>query len=246
MPFLQDYFAIKNLIENGHINEDTVVLPGHPGDFLRGSHLYHSLKNDSSYQVAISLFQAFGTSLPLSATQKELVFETIEKQIFNQQSGTCNNFDRWDYEERQCKFIGNSSQLYSFFNIPYLMPLFDKDIFSTMLSLPFRQRLYATLYNNTLETILFRENGIDFDLKTKETGFKKPSWLKEFLIRVAPISVRKKYYPADDNVFYKEITSLLMSSYPITNYKQPVKPNLYNGYLIQWYITWLESRFTNG
>lgn len=246
MPFFQDYFAIKYLKENGHINEDTIVLPGHPGDFLRGSHLYPSLKNDLPNQVAESVLQAFSTSLPITSPQKKLVFETIEKQIFEQQSDNRNNFDRWDYEERQCKFIGNSSQVYSFFNIPYLVPLFEKEIFNTLLSMPFHQRLYATLYNNTLESIFFRENGVDFGLKSKETGFKKPSWLKEFLIRVAPVNIRKKYYTADDPVFYKEITSLLMSSYPITFYKQPIKPNRYNGYIIQWYINWLKSQFANG
>lgn len=246
MPFFQDYFAIKYLKEKGYINEETIVLPGHPGDFLRGSHLYPTLKNDSCNQVTKSVFQAFGTSLPLTSPQKKLVFETIEKQIFTKQSGNKNNFDLWDYEERQCKFIGNSSQVYSFFNIQYLMPLFDKDIFNSLLSLPFHQRQYSTLYNNTLETILFRENGVDFDLKTKETGFKKPSWLKEFMIRFAPVSIRKMYYPADDNVFYKEITSLLMRSYPIFDYKQPVKPNRYNGYIVQWYFNWLKCRFSNG
>lgn len=245
MPFFQDYFAIKYLKENGHINQETIVLPGHPGDFLRGSHLYPSLKNDSFNQVAKSVYQAFNTSLPLTSPQKNLVLETIEKLII-EQSGSSYNFDRWDYEERQCKFICNSSQVYSFFNIPYLVPLFDKEIFNTMLSLPFHQRLYATLYNNTLESIFFKENGVDFDLKTKETGFKKSSWLKEFLIGVAPISFKKKYYPADDNVFYKEITSLLMRSYPNTDYKQPIKPNRYNGYIVQWYFNWLKCRFSNG
>ena len=204
------------------------------------------MQGDSSYQVAISLFQAFGSSLPLTSPQKKLVFKTIEKKIFSRPSDNRDNFDRWDYEERQCKFIGNSSQVYSFFNIPYLMPLFDKDIFDNMLSLPFHQRLFASLYNQTLETILFSENGVDFDLKTKETGFRKPSWVKEFLIRVAPYSIRKKYYRADDNVFYKEITSLLMSSYPITNFTRPVKPNHYNAYIIQWYINWLKERVPNG
>ena len=246
MPFFQDYFAIKYLKEKGYIHEETIVLPGHPGDFLRGSHLYPSMQGDSSYQVAISLFQAFGSSLPLTSPQKKLVFKTIEKKIFSRPSDNRDNFDRWDYEERQCKFIGNSSQVYSFFNIPYLMPLFDKDIFDNMLSLPFHQRLFASLYNQTLETILFSENGVDFDLKTKETGFRKPSWVKEFLIRVAPYSIRKKYYRADDNVFYKEITSLLMSSYPITNFTRPVKPNHYNAYIIQWYINWLKERVPNG
>jgi asparagine synthase (glutamine-hydrolysing) len=240
MPFLQDFFAIKYLKENRFINEETVVLPGHPGDFLRGSHLYPSLKSDSSFQVAKSVFQAFGSTLPLSSTQKKHIFETIEKQIFKQHSGNRENFDRWDYEERQCKFIGNSSQVYSFYNIPFLTPLFDKDLFNTMLSLPIHQRLFATLYNKTLESIIFSENAVDFNLKTKETGFKKPSWLKKLLLWITPGIIKKRYYTADDNVFYKEVTSLLMTAWPVTKYKQPVKPNRYNGYIIQWYMNWLK------
>lgn len=241
MPYLQDYFAVRHLKNKGIINEATFVLPGHPGDFLRGTHLYRMLKNETSIQVANSLLQAFGTTLPLTDTQKKQVLRAIQERIFNPADENRNNFDYWDFQERQCKFIGNSSQVYSFFNIPYLLPLFDKKIFNTLLFLPFHQRLYAKLYNHTLENKIFTENGVGFELKHEEKGFTKPSWLKEFVIMHTPAFIRKKYYPADDNVFYKEITSLLMNSYPAFTYTHPVKPNRYNSYLIQWYLQWLKN-----
>jgi asparagine synthase (glutamine-hydrolysing) len=245
MPFLQDYFAIKYLKEQKLIGEETVVMPGHPGDFLRGSHLYASLTSDSPSQVADTIIEAFGNSLPVSSSQKKQIAEMVIKQVFNQEAGIRRNFDLWDFEERQCKFIGNSSQVYHFFSIPCLVPLFDKELLNAMLSLPFNQRLYASLYNQTLESEIFPSHGVGFDLKLKERGWINPSPVKKLIIRYAPRIVRRWYYPMKDNIFYREITEELIKSLP-ARYKHPLKPHYYNGYLVQWYLNWIKPGFQSG
>jgi asparagine synthase (glutamine-hydrolysing) len=245
MPFLLDYFAVKYLKEQKMIGEETIVMPGHPGDFLRGSHLYASLNNDSPSQVANTIIEAFGNSLPVSACQKKQIADMVLKQVFNEEAGNRRNFDLWDFEERQCKFIGNSTQVYHFFDIPCLVPLFGKELLNAMLSLPFHQRLYATLYNHTLESEIFPSHGVGFDLKLKERGWIQPSPIKKLLIRYAPYAVRKWYYPLADHVFYREITSELIKSLP-ARYKHPLKSHYYNGYLVQWYLNWVKTGFQSG
>ncbi len=245
MPFLQDYFAIKYLKEQKVIGEETIVMPGHPGDFLRGSHLYPSLNSDSPSQVADTIIEAFGNSLPVSASQKKQIADMVLKQVFREDAGNRRNFDLWDFEERQCKFIGNSSQVYHFFNIPFVVPLFDKELLNAMLSLPFHQRLYASLYNQTLESEIFLSHGVSFDLKLKERGWINPSPLKKLLIRYAPAAVRRWHYPLADHVFYREITAELRKSLP-AGYRHPLKPHFYNGYLVQWYLNWVKTRFQSG
>ncbi len=242
MPFLQDYFAVKYLKGQKVIGEGTIVMPGHPGDFLRGSHLYASLNNDLPSQVADTITEAFGTSIPVSASQRKQISDLVLKQVFNQEAGNRRNFDLWDFEERQCKFIGNSSQVYHFFNIPCLVPLFDKKLMDSMLSLPFHQRLYASLYNQALESEFFPSHGVGFDLKLKEKGWINPSPIKKLLIRRAPHAVRKWYYPLADNVFYREITAELRKSLP-ARYCHPLKPHFYNGYVVQWYLNWIKTGF---
>jgi len=242
MPFLQDYFAIKYLKEQNIIGQETIVMPGHPGDFLRGSHLYPSLNNDLPGQVADTITEAFGTSLPATASQKREVVNTVLTQVFNQNEDNRRNFELWDFEERQCKFIGNSSQVYHFFGISCLVPLFDKKLLNRMLSLPFHQRLYASLYNQTLESEIFPRHGAGFDLKSKERGWINPSPLKKWLISNAPHAAKKWYYPLADHNFYREITTELKKSRP-GSYCHPLKPHFYNGYIVQWYLNWVKQGF---
>ena len=120
--------------------------------------------------------------------------------------------------------------------------LFRSELLNAMLSLPFHQRLNASLYNQTLESEIFPTHGAGFDLKLKERGWINPSPVKKMLIRYAPLVVRRWYYPMADNVFYREITAELIKSLP-AKYKQPLKPHFYNGYIVQWYLNWIKAGF---
>lgn len=242
MPFLQDYFAIKHLKKKGQIPENAVFLPGHPGDFLRGSHLYEGLYNETPSDTARSILQQFGTSLPLNYKNRKAVLQTITTCVFDANKNAKMNFDRWDFQERQCKLLGNSSQVYTWFGVPYIMPLFDREIFRFMLALPFRQRLFASLYNSTLENEFFIPNKVNIAQKEPEKGFVQPSWIKKWIIRNASYSLKEKYYPVDDPVYYREITQELMASMPDIPFRKPEKPHFYNAYLVQWYLHWLKTR----
>jgi asparagine synthase (glutamine-hydrolysing) len=237
MPYLQDYFAIKFLKETGVIDEGTVVLPGHPGDFLRGSHLVRGLPGQNSGEVIGNIIHNFGTSLPLNKAERNSIRETITASFFSNEKPfhPVEEYERWDYEERQCKFIGNSSQVYTFFGINHMMPLFDKELLDYFLALPFEQRLGADLYNKTLEKLIFRPNGCDFDLKPAGNEMKQGNRWKYFVLKWIPHFIREWYYPMKDDAFYREITRELMDSDPSTRYRKPIKSHYYNSYLTQWY-----------
>ncbi len=239
MPYFQDYFAIKYLQQKNQISGDAVFIPGHPGDFLRGSHLYPGLGTDSLPKVTEVIRKAFGTWLPMHPTQKAQVLRTIFEEVLVDGEGSKTSFQRWDFEERQCKLIGNSSQVYSFFGIRHLAPLFDRELVSYFLELPFSIRLFALLYNKTLETHFFRLHKVDIAMKDYEKGLDITSCFKEMMIRYIPGLIKKRYYPVDDPVFYREITHELIQSIPEVNFKEPEKPHFYNGYIVQWYLNWL-------
>jgi asparagine synthase (glutamine-hydrolysing) len=239
MPYLQDYFAVRDLVSKGLIDNNTVALPGHPGDFLRGSHLQETLNIETPEELSRSIMRKFGQSTSMSQREVNLISGTIQKTIFSPELNNAANFDFWDYQERQCKFIGNSSRVYDFFNIAWQVPLFDKSLFSLMLSLPFSQRLNAVLYNQTLEKEFFNKHDVYFDLKTPaEAGMKKQAW-KDWFIQYVPMFVKRMYYRDNDAVFYREITEILRNSIPGQSCRTPLKPYRYNTIIIQWYLHWL-------
>lgn len=243
MPYLQDFFAVRHLLRNGLIDRETVVLPGHPGDYIRGSHLYPGLLSETPEASARTIIQKFGSTLPFRKKEKQMVTGTILREIFQASDSCQQNFDRWDQEERQCKFIGNSSLVYTRAGLSHLMPLFDKEITGYMLSLPFRQRLHARLYNHTLETHFFSKHGVDHDLKKINPAYPGTSSVKSLLISHTPRFLKKWYYPMEDPVGYHEYTSTLRKSFPGMNFTDPERPNAYNAYLIQWYIQWIRQRY---
>ncbi len=242
MPFLQDYFAIRTLKNKKIIDNQTVALPGHPGDFLRGSHLDSKMAdNDTSYMIS-KIIDAFGSSFPLRTEQEKRIREHISQTFFSQKDESLwSNYENWDYEERQCKFIGNSTLVFPFFGLEFLMPLFDLKILRFFQKVPFKQKLGAKLYNHTLETFFFKKHRVNFDLKSSENDGVKLNPLKNKLLKTIPHTIKKWYYPVEDPIFYHEITSELKASEKKFSYKHPLKPHRYNSYIIQWYLQYIEK-----
>ncbi len=238
MPFLQDYFAIRKLITEGTISPQTIAIPGFSGDFIRGSHLYHELFTQDDPEIANEIIRKFGTSYVQGKDEKQKLVRTMLRYHFNELSHLPNTlkYELWDYMERQCKFIGNSSQVYQYFGIQNYALLQDRDLVRFFLSLPTSQRMGALLYNETLEKLIFRQAGVDFDLKKAESTSRKYSSLKEAIIEKVPAFLRNIYYPLDDDVYYREITGKLRKSDERMVFRDPVKPHFYNCYMTQWYL----------
>ncbi len=260
MPFMQDYPAVRHLLDTGVIDHETIVMPGHPGDFLRGSHLYTALPGDSPKELFKAIITRFGTSYPSGKRELNKVRETFYREFFQNSgeytspvtslanqpafplSGTFPEgltptglFRSWDLEERQCKLIANSTLLFDFFGLRPVMPLFNRELTAWFLSLPLEALLGGKLYYDTLATHFFKPHGCDGDLRT-ETAPRHPySPAREFIIRTLPHFVKTLWYPMNDDAFYHEITTLLMRQFPEGPWHHPRKSHFYNCTLTQWY-----------
>ncbi len=237
MPYLQDYFAVKYLVEKKIINSKTVVLPGHMGDFTMGSHLKAAYKTAQPKELVSEIISNLGNTLPIKPNKKQQLTDYITSQYFSEknQANSWKNFEAWDLEERQCKFIINSTLVFSFFNIDFLMPLFDKEIVDFSKQMSFDQKLNTVFYNHAVEQI-FKNHKVDFDLKStsiKKARFEK---IKNLIISNTPRILKRWYYPISDSIFYKEITKELIQREKAFRYIHPKKPHYYNAYIIQWYL----------
>ena len=241
MPYLQDYFAIRKLIADGVIDTHTIAFPGLSGDFIRGSHLFDELFSRNDAGIAAEIMRMFGTSYVRGKEERQKVLQAMLRYHFNGLGHLPNvlKFDLWDYTERQCKFIGNSSRVYHYFDIPEFTFLRDRELVRFFLSLPAVQRVGAVLYNETLEKLIFRQSGVDFDQKKGVSTSRKFSAVKETIIGCAPNFLRRIYYPLDDDVYYREITGKLIKSDKRMVFRDPLKSHFYNCYMTQWYYQYV-------
>lgn len=240
MPYLQDYFAVKYLKENNIIGDGTVAVPGHPGDFVRGTHLNDHVMQLSSENLAAALLSNLGTSFPVQKQTKNELQTCLEQMLLQDSLPAWKSFEIWDYEERQCKFIGNSNHVFSWFGIDYMMPLFDKDVLNFFQGISLEGGEREKLYNQTLEEHFFKPHGVDFALKLARLQ-KPKQWggMKRKLIEWAPNFLKVLYYPMKDTIFYREITKVFRDEYPL---KHPVKPTAFNAYIVQWYLQFLSLK----
>ena len=243
MPFLQDYFALDYLTSKGIISRNTIALPGHPGDFIRGSHLKPGMERLSKEQLASSIIENFSTGIKLNRNQHKQLLISILGHLSDHPPGVdpLEAFEQWDYEERQCKFIANSSQAYMHFGIPFSMPLFDLEIMHHFLSLPTEYRVDGNYYQKVAEAI-FERNGVAFDLKQNKSAGIGAKALKQMVKAATPGALKKWYYPSDDTIYYREITQKLKAGFPGFSFKDPDPPHRYNAYLVQWYLQWTGSQ----
>lgn len=234
MPFFYDYFGLQKLSEKGLIGTDTVALPGHPGDYLKGSHLHREMNNFSTNDFIEHIIRFFTTSVPASSQERKELFDFIRMHYFKTTS-TLEAFMKWDYEERQCKFIGNSTHSFSFHGIEVVQPLFNKNILCYFHRLSPESRFEEKLYREFAEKLLFKKMHVDFNLPPLSKPQRLPAW-KEQALRWLPHRIKQWYYPTEDPIFYKEITDELRRSFKDYKFVHPLKPHYYNGYISQWYL----------
>lgn len=240
MPFLQDYFAIDYLKKNKIINAETVAMPGYSGDYFAGSHLDTNSGTADFNELFSKIMSKYSSSYPLNAKALKEIKKHIQKSFFeNEDFESWQNYEQWDFQERQCKFISNANHAWFFFGIEIMMPLFDKEFIEFFKQVPLEQKEGAAFYNATLEKYFFRPHNLDFHLKCKIQASANFDVLKRQLLKISPTFIKNLYYPMKDEIYYREITTELKKSSVKSFSKKPIKPNAYNSYIIQWYLHFL-------
>jgi len=135
LPHIQDWFAIKYLRKNNIVENDCVFVPGHCGDFLKGSNTPdyiqraspQSLPDLMSFITEKRYFNAPESFLKLG---KDSIAKKIRGQLGYRNNLTKEEFieleDRFRWRERMAKFIVNAVRAYEFFGYDWWLPLFDR------------------------------------------------------------------------------------------------------------------------
>lgn len=248
MPFLQEYFAIKQLRESGAVPPGSIFLPGHTGDYIAGSYTEKTIRNwlfDGSRSKVLA--RKYFRFVPLSPHDFRHIAARID-QWFS--AATYPDFttdpdydvlkEDWDLKEKFSKFVFNAAKVFPCFDYPFRLPLWDKPFREYFRSLPFTYRSYKRLYNEVTEEDYFKPLGIYYgreELKEKPHNI----WIqrvRSLLRPILPHSVRKKRMVERDYLMYHVFTKELINDAVRNRHIEtpvPTRFNHFNALICYWY-----------
>lgn len=240
MPFFQDYPAIKKIHEESLFVPDSVIVPGHSGDFIAGSHLLPGMDFKTHLQLADDIFDTHNVYYGISRTDRLRVVSGYRDFLKSYSSSMPYSvFEWWNFKERQAKFIVNSCRAYQFFGYDIRLPYFDIELVEFFRTLPFEYKLYKRIYKEVLDEAYFKPIGICFTDELQPTPFDyKKKMLKQYVTRVIPSL--KHLSKQRDFHCYVEIAHLLFEKYeyqPDSSYMR----GLLSSSIIDWYMNFIKN-----
>ena len=174
VPHIQDLLAVYELASNGSLPRDAVIIPGHSGDFVAGSHMivrYGHRRHIDGYIDGImeKHYTLLGVEVLAEYFPRMFAREDLGEGIGGIRAKLANQirnvvrkgqfahplalFDLWNWRERQSKFIVNSVRVYEFFGRDFWLPLWDLDFVSFWEVIPCELRLRRKLFGVYLENL---------------------------------------------------------------------------------------------
>ncbi len=169
---LQDFFVFKYLHENKLLPKNSIIAPGHSGDFLAGSHL-RKLPLPKRKENVVSRILAKHYILNDSIKLNKKIIQKLREYIENYPNETFpySIDDNWNMKERQAKYIVNSNRTYEFFGYRHIIPLWDIEIVEFFRKLPIKYKYNQILYNDVIRNNIFNKFNISLSHKEWVRGF---------------------------------------------------------------------------
>ena len=167
IPHVQDFPALAQLAKDSTL-ANAVVVPGHSGDFVAGSHLEEHLlarPSTSSRRVEQALRRRHGSVTPPSIVERTTSVSTREIRRGISVPPTLPSrdavalLDDWDLAERQAKFVVNSVRAYESHGFSWWLPQWDHEYVDFFRTLPLDDRRECSLYSDYCSE-LFDAHGV--------------------------------------------------------------------------------------
>lgn len=226
---IQDYFAIKTLEEQGVLSSDSILLPGHSGDFLGGSHVrkFCALKEKELFSFILKRHYILSTPKKSNFIKIKNYIDSLKYFKFIPYSID----ENFNMKERQAKFIINSVRTYEFFGFEYLIPLWDNELVEFFRVLPLEYKVQICLYNDVMTDAIFSKHNVSY-IYSKSNGLKKiiRKLIKLFLPDFVLNLYKKKRY--------EDINNFLLISKPLLKeIDEDIHCSNINYVVVKWYLS---------
>lgn len=237
LAHMQDYFAFRELHYKKIIEKDAIVIPGHSGDFLGGSHL-RAVKDN----LFPNLIDSILSKHYVYSSDESLDFCKNKISKFINKYGCCINYsiyENFNFKERQSKFIVNSNRVYEFFGYKHMIPLWDREITDFFKILDIKYKTNRCLYDEVLFKNLFEPLNIEYRKpQDVRNGFLQV--IKKYIKLIFPKSIISRI----SSIVLKE-NSWDLFILPILNdlnFIKGLKENkVFNYWAIKWYVSYLRK-----
>ncbi len=204
LPHAQDWLAIRELLSTGQITSSSVIVPGHSGDFVAGSHIpkfvFKSAKHseESLHQTLVDQHLSNAPKNGMKLAEEKVMSERLSDRIripFDSSDvGFANLYELWDWQERQAKYIVNSVRVYDQFGLGWWMPLWDREFVKFWHDVPLTLRKERAWFNSWIDeqyNLLSRKVTSNAPLGNATDPSAQIRMLK-FIFELLPRSLRKK------------------------------------------------------
>jgi asparagine synthase (glutamine-hydrolysing) len=169
LPNMQGWLALQELTEKRLLQSNCVLASG-DGGFVAGGHIPDEVTNGKKIGL-LTLSEAVMRQhyflAPWNKVTKrpkefwrQRIAERAEAFYIENKSQLAEAFEKWEWQERQAKFIVNSVRVYEAFGYDWWLPLWDAEFMSFWQSVPLELRIGKNWYINYVKEAYLKELGI--------------------------------------------------------------------------------------
>ncbi len=191
VPNIQDWPAVMNLKAQKKIPEDGIFIPGHSGGLISGGHIPESFfesRDITSMQFVDEVFShhyRLWASEEVNPAIREKLRERIARlaniQASHSPEEAADLYERWDWQERQAKFVVNCVRVYDFWEYDWWLPLWDFEMLEIWRRVPLRWRAKRKLYLDFVTHHYQQVGGVSVHVATRYNKNSLPRRLRLYL-----------------------------------------------------------------
>ncbi len=154
-PHIQDLLAVIELMEIGAISKDSVMMPGHSGDFTTGGHRQNESSRESPEDLVFQRhFVLCGPLDSPSQTLHKTARSALNASSVRTDRDSEDIVEEWNMRQRQAFNIVNSLRVYDYLGLDWGMPMWDREFYDVWRKIPIPMRMgrQAFIYTVNRET----------------------------------------------------------------------------------------------
>ncbi|MFT0547433.1 asparagine synthase-related protein [Allopusillimonas ginsengisoli] len=183
----QDWLAVKVMTQNGVLSPDAVFAPGHiarndiPRWLMASQPATADLLGKTIFSQHCYLAPIHLESVrPMENWQERLV-SLSEQSDVSAAEALMVGINKWDWQERQAKYIVNSMRVYEFFGYNWWMPLWDNEFTEYWEKVPFLLRKKRETYYDFVNHAYSEQAGMPHN---RTLGNGRDVFFKKALLRL--------------------------------------------------------------
>ena len=167
LPTFQDFTTLRQLELKGQLPKNALLINGQTGDFISGGHIppelmRSSIKTEALLALIVRKHFSLWSSLKTPERLDELYCNLsarlgVQLKATLQKDEAVAYYERFEYEERQAKYVINGQRNYEYLNRRWELPLWDRDIVSFWREIPADLKYNQALYKHALQRWNFRD-----------------------------------------------------------------------------------------